>query len=263
MDHHELQFIDIDKNGKSRRIAVRHLPPATPEAATLVWLIGLKSDMVSTKAQALAEYCAARGLGLLRFDYSGHGESSGAFADATTSDWIDEAESVIRQKAGPGPLILVGSSTGAHVALIALRNLMADAMDIADRIRALVLIAPAWDVTELLWSNLPSDAQHEIIEKGAHDQPSEYGEPYHITRAFIEDGRRNLLRDASFNPGRPIYVLQGAKDTAVPLAYARQLADVLEGDWVHMTEVDDGEHRMSRPQDLEKLYALIETARGT
>lgn len=260
MDHDELQFIDIDAAGKPRRIALRYLPPATPNAATLVWLIGLKSDMVSTKAQALAAHCVARGLGLLRFDYSGHGDSSGAFADATTSDWITETTVVIREKCGPGPLVLVGSSTGAHVALVALRTLLADTPAVASRIRALVLIAPAWDVTELLWSNLSPEAQNEIMDKGAYDQPSEYGEPYHITKAFIEDGRNHLLRDARFNPGRPVLVLQGAQDTAVPIRYARQLSEVLDGDWVRFTEITDGEHRMSRPQDLETLYALIDQA---
>lgn len=258
MDEHELQFLDVVSERKSRRIAVRVLEPKTATAPTIVWMIGLKSDMVSTKAEALAVWCAERGYGLTRFDYSGHGQSSGDFADATTSDWIEEAEAVIQQKSGEGPLILVGSSTGAHVALIALRRLVAGESSRSDRILGLVLIAPAWDVTELIWNNLPEAAQREIRDTGSHDQPSEYGEPYHITKKFIEDGKANLLADNPFNPGRPVFVLQGLLDESVPADHARALKEVLDGDWVKITEVADAEHRLSRPEDLQKIFRLIE-----
>ena len=254
----EPQFLDVTGDGKPRRIAFRILEPVTPDQPTLVWLIGLKSDMVSTKAEALALWCRKKGYGLTRFDYSGHGQSSGAFGDATTSDWITEAEVIIRQHTGSGPLVLVGSSTGAHVALIALRRLIKSDETLAQRIRGLVLIAPAWDVTELIWNGLDSKAQAEIVQTGAHDQPSDYGEPYHITRAFIEDGRKNLLRDGPFDPGRPVLVLQGLLDKSVLPEHARALADVLQGDWVRITEVPDAEHRLSRPEDLEKIYRLAE-----
>lgn len=258
MVDHELQFLDVTANGKDRRIALRMLPPVTPGGPTVVWLIGLKSDMVSTKAAALADWCGRKGYGLTRFDYSGHGESSGRFETALTSDWIDEAEAVLRAKTGIGPVILVGSSTGAHVALMLLQRLVSGDAAQARRILGLVLIAPAWDVTELIWDGLPPEAQREIETRGAHDQPSEYGEPYHITRAFIEDGRKNLLRDTPFDPGRPVLVLQGLLDQSVPASHARALRDRLHGDWVQITEVADAEHRLSRPEDLEKIYALIE-----
>jgi len=258
MVDHELQFLNVASGSSPRRIAVRVLEPQTEGAPTVVWLIGLKSDMVSTKASALAEWCKAKGYGLTRFDYSGHGQSSGDFAAATTSDWFQEAEAVIRQKTGDAPMILVGSSTGAHVALIVLRRLMAADTDLAKRILGLVLIAPAWDVTELIWNALPEAARQEILDIGHHDQPSDYGEPYHITKKFIEDGRANLLKEDPFNPGRPILVLQGSLDESVPPDHTRQLTQILPGNWVKITEVADAGHSLSRPEDLEKIYQMIE-----
>lgn len=254
----ELQFLDVSGDGNARKIALRVLEPKQADAPTVVWLIGLKSDMVSTKADALAAWCRARGFGLTRFDYSGHGRSEGAFEEATTSDWISEAEAVIRHKTGTGPLVLAGSSTGAHVALIALRRLIATDSAIARRILGLVLIAPAWDVTELIWDGLSADAQQQLLQTGSYDQPSDYDEPYHITKTFIEDGKKNLLKDNPFDPGRPVLVLQGLLDKSVTPDHARALNSVLLGDWVRITEVADAEHRLSRPEDLEKLFALIE-----
>lgn len=258
MVDHELQFLDVASDKTSRRIAVRVLEPTTKGAPTVVWLIGLKSDMVSTKAAALAQWCQTNGYGLTRFDYSAHGQSSGDFGSATTSDWIEEAEAVIRQKTGDAPLILVGSSTGAHIALIVLRRLMATDPGLAGRILGLVLIAPAWDVTELIWDGLAEEARQEILDTGSHDQPSDYGEPYHITKSFIEDGRANLLRQDPFDPGRPVLVLQGLLDESVPPDHARALKSVLRGDWVEITEVADAAHSLSRPEDLEKIYQLID-----
>lgn len=198
----------------------------------------------------------------MRFDYSGHGRSGGRFEDATLSDWLDERRPV--RTGASGPQILVGSSTGAHVALLLLRRLMQDDAEQARRVRGLVLIAPAWDLTQLMWSQFPEDARREIIETGRWVQPSDYDPTgYVVTRDFIEDGRRHLLKGAAFDPGRPVLVLQGAQDRDVPIAHARDLQSVLAGDWVRITEVPDGEHRMSRPQDLEKLYGLIDELAGS
>jgi pimeloyl-ACP methyl ester carboxylesterase len=141
---------------------------------------------------------------------------------------------------------------------------MQDDPDQAKWVRGLVLIAPAWDLTELMWSQLPEDARQEIMDKGLWMRPSAYDPVgYAITKRFIEDGRRHLLRGAHFDPGRPVLVLQGAQDRDVPIAHARDLPSVLAGDRVRITEVPDGEHRMSRPQDLEKLYDLIEELAGS
>lgn len=258
MSAHDPQFITVGSGSAARDIACLLQPPALDGAAGLCWLIGLKSDMVSTKAEALAAWTAERGLGLTRFDYSGHGRSGGRFEDATLSDWLEEAVAVFRRLTR-GPQVLVGSSTGAHVALLLLRRLTVEAPEEAQRIRGLVLIAPAWDLTELMWSQLPEAARREIQDHGQWVRPSAYDPAgYVITRRFIEDGRRHLLTGAGFDPGRPVLVLQGAQDQDVPIAYARALASVLAGDHVRFTEVADGEHRMSRPEDLALLYGLID-----
>jgi pimeloyl-ACP methyl ester carboxylesterase len=254
----EPQFITVGSGDKARRIACLTQPAAREGDPGLLWLTGLKSDMVSTKAEALAGWTAARGLGFTRFDYSGHGRSEGRFEDATISDWLEESAAVFRQLT-QGPQILLGSSTGAHVALLLLRRLIETAPDEARRVRGLVLIAPAWDLTELMWSQLTPEARREIVETGQWVRPSEYDPAgYVITKRFIDDGRRHLLRDARFDPGRPVLVLQGVLDRDVPVAHARALPSALLGGWVRLTEVSDGEHRLSRPQDLAALYTLIE-----
>lgn len=254
------QFQDVGEAENKRRIAFRVLPPAKPDAPTVLWLIGLKSDMVSTKAEALANWCGKKGYGLTRFDYSGHGESSGAFENATIGDWLEEAEIVFRRQTGTAPVVLVGSSTGAHIALLLLRKLRQTDQQAASRVRGLMLIAPAWDVTGLIWSSLPDGAKNEVMDKGIHYQPSEYGEPYAISRRFIEEGRNHTFAGSTFDPGCPVLVLQGLLDESVPAAHTRGLANILTGGWLDITEVPDGEHRLSRPQDLEKIYALVERA---
>ena len=254
------QFQDVGAGPKLRKIAYKVLPPATSSAPTVLWLIGLKSDMISTKAEALAEWCAGNGFGLTRFDYSGHGQSSGDFVKATIGDWLEEAEAIFRSHTGSGPVVLVGSSTGAHIALLLLRRLIETNSAAADRVRGLMLIAPAWDVTDLIWRQLPDSAKQEVMDKGIHNQPSDYGEPYQITRNFIEEGRKHTFAGSTFDPGRPVFVLQGLQDESVPYQHARALAGVLAGDWLHITEVADGEHRLSRPQDLEKIFELVELA---
>ena len=150
------QIITVGEGGRQRKIAYLSSPPRASGAPGVLWLIGLKSDMATTKAEALAQWTAERGLGFTRFDYSGHGQSEGDFEDATISDWLEEAEAVFRQVT-TGPQIIVGSSTGGHVALLLLRRLMKRAHpEDAERVTGLVLIAPAWDLTEeLMWKVFP------------------------------------------------------------------------------------------------------------
>lgn len=256
----EPQFITVGNGSAARKIAYLVQSAAREDGRGLFWLTGLKSDMVSTKAEALAAWTAERGLGFTRFDYSGHGRSEGRFEDATLSDWLEESLAVFALTRGAQ--VLVGSSTGAHVALLLLRRLIATTPEEARRVLGLVLIAPAWNLTELMWSQLPPEARREIVERGQWIRPSPYDPAgYPITKRFIDDGRRHLLGDAPldrFDPGRPVLVLQGAEDRDVPIAHARALASALSGDRVRITEIADGEHRLSRPQDLAALYALIE-----
>ncbi|MBL8566452.1 MAG: alpha/beta hydrolase [Hyphomicrobiaceae bacterium] len=253
----EPQFLNVGEESRTRRIATLVQPGRAPGGAGLVWLPGLKSDMISTKASALADWSRERGIACTRFDYSGHGRSSGHFEDATIGDWLEEARAVFIELTR-GPQILVGSSTGGHIALLLLRDLMRRDPAAAARIKALVLIAPAWDLTEeLMWNEFPADARRELMEKGVYYRPSDYGEPYAITRQFIEEGRNHLFRAEPFDPGRPIVILQGAMDVDVPLQHVRRLAGFISGGWAKLIEVADGEHRMSRPQDLELLFQEI------
>ena len=249
----QLQFLDVGAGAARRRIACLTEAGATPG---LVWLPGFKSEMVSLKADALSRWTTAHGIALTRFDYSGHGQSEGRFEDGTLGRWLEEARAVL-DRLTAGPQILVGSSMGGGIALVLLRRLMVEYPAAAQRIAGLVLIAPAWDMTGLLWRRLPDAVRRELMDKGVWLRPSLYGEPYPITRGLIEDGRRHLLGSARWNPGRPVVILHGRLDPDVPFAHSEALLGLLEGGWARLVEVPDGEHRLSRPQDLELLLALI------
>lgn len=254
----EPQTLIIGSGDAARTIAFRAAKPANKGAASVFWLSGFMSDMASTKATALAAFAAGKGLGSTIFDYSGHGVSGGAFKDGTIGRWLEEAEAVFA-RVTTGPQIIVGSSMGGHIALLLLRNLMREAPLEAARIKGVVLIAPAWDMTEeLMWKVFPDDARRALMESGVYMEPSDYAEPYMITRALIEDGRKHLIAPDGFDPGRPVIILQGLQDTDVPAAHTRQLLTLLKGGRVKLIEIADGEHRLSRPQDLEKLFAAVE-----
>lgn len=254
-----VQFIEVsDGRGDTpRRIACRTIAAAERGAPGLFWLSGFKSDMASTKATAVAAYAQENGLGATLFDYSGHGQSSGRFEDGTIGRWLDEAAAVFRE-VSHGPQVVIGSSMGGNIALLLLKRLVADDPVAARRLAALVLIAPAWDMTEeLIWKGMSDAARRDIMEKGVAYRPSEYGEPYAITRALIEDGRRHLLGGRPFDPGRPVFILQGARDPDVPLAHTQALTGLLEGRQTELVVVPDGEHRLSRPEDLAQLFDLV------
>lgn len=259
----EHKFLEVGNDEHRRRIAYITQPPPAPGAVGLIWLLGLKSDMVSTKATALADWAPANGFGLTRYEYSGHGSSSGAFEEATIGDWLEESRAVLEELT-TGPQILVGSSTGGHIALVMLRDLIRDNPQLASRIKGAVLIAPAWDLTEeLMWKRFPEEGRRALIEDGVYNMPSDYGDPYPISRRFIEEGRAHLLARETFEPGCPVVILQGLQDEAVPAAHVRELVSFMNGDDVELIEVPDGEHRMSRPQDLELLYAAIRKVAGS
>jgi pimeloyl-ACP methyl ester carboxylesterase len=253
------QFLDIGEKGGAppRRIAYLHEPGTAVPEIGFFWLSGYKSDMASTKATELADFARERGYGCTRFDYSGHGLSSGSFEGGTIGAWLDEAEAVFC-RAARGTQIVVGSSMGGYIALLLLRRLLRSRPREAERIKALVLIAPAWDMTEeLMWNVFTPEVRRELLESGVYRQPSAYGEPYAITRRLIEEGRSHLLARVPFNPGRPVVILQGALDEAVPIAHTRELLGLLTGGQARLIEIPDGEHRLSRPQDLELLFATL------
>jgi len=253
------QMLDVGAPGARRRVAYR-LGVGDAARPTVVWLGGLRSDMLSTKAVALAEHCARRGLPFVRFDYSGHGESEGTFPDGTISRWLEEALAIVSCVAR-GPLILVGSSLGGYVALLLARALGAAGQ--AGRLKGMVLIAPAVDMTEsLMWASLPHEAKAAITSAGRWDLPSAYSpEPYPITRNLIEDGRKHLLLGATIRTFCHTVVLQGAKDSDVPLSHTLETMKFVTSDPITLTIVADGDHRLSRPQDIATLCEALDRVR--
>jgi len=240
-----------------RRLAVRTIPGKGP---AIIWLGGFKSDMQSTKAGVIAEWAARNGHANIRFDYSGHGESEGRFEDGTITAWLDDALAVIRQKGGEAP-ILVGSSMGGWLSLLAARALLVEGRSLS----GLVLIAPAADFTEdLMWNRFSDPVRVSIVRDGVYHHPSDYSDqPTPITRALIEDGRRHLLLGAPLKIGAPIRILQGMQDPDVPWQHVTRLVEHLAEDDVVVTMIRDGDHRLSRPEDLDRLVAAVEaTARG-
>jgi len=240
-----------------RRIAFRRRAPARRGAPGLVWLCGYRSDMESTKASALDAEAERLGLGLLRFDYSGHGRSDGRFEDGTISRWLEETLAIVRAET-EGPQVLLGSSMGGYLALLAARALIQSGE--AVRLAGLVLIAPAVDFTEaLIWERAPEEARRAIMEEGAWRRPSAYSdEPDVFTRALIEDGRKHLMLGGMIRTGCPTVVLQGMRDEDVPYSHALALMQLLGGDPATLTLVKAGDHRLSRPQDLQLLFDALE-----
>jgi len=228
----------------------------------LVWLGGFRSDMTGSKAGTIDALGARLGAAVTRFDYSGHGASGGRFEDGTISRWLEEAQAVV-DRLTEGDQILVGSSMGGWIAL-----LLAQAMHRAgnSRIKGLVLIAPAADFTErLMWASFSEAIKSEILTRGRFEAPSAYSAaPYPITRGLIEDGRRHLLLDAPIALGAEVHILQGRNDPDVPWQHAERLMERLLHDSVRLTYIRDGDHRLSRPEDLDLLCrvttAMVEDA---
>ncbi|MGL4496895.1 MAG: alpha/beta hydrolase [Beijerinckiaceae bacterium] len=221
----------------------------------VVWLGGFRSDMRATKAGALDDWAERSGRAFLRFDYSGHGESSGPFGDGTISSWLEDALEAITRHAGARPL-LVGSSMGGWIALLAARALAAR----GEALTGLVLIAPAVDFTDaLMWAQFPDAVKKTIEAEGQWLRHSEYSpDPYPITKKLIEDGRRHALLGAPITPGCPVHILQGMADPDVPWQHAMTLVEHLPGDATTLTLIKDGDHRLSRPQDLAVLTRSVE-----
>jgi pimeloyl-ACP methyl ester carboxylesterase len=213
---------------------------------------GFHSEMNGTKAQALAEWSAASGRGYLRFDWFGHGQSEGRFVDGTITRWRGDALAMIDQLA-EGPVVLVGSSMGGWLACLA-------ALARPERVHALVLIAPAADFTErLLKPGLPPEAVAAFERDGVWTRPSAYDEAgYEIAATLLEDGARWSILGGRVPIHVPVRILQGGEDPDVPWTHALALAQAIEGEDVVFTLVRDGDHRLSRPQDIARLIATVE-----
>jgi pimeloyl-ACP methyl ester carboxylesterase len=255
MDDNGLKFLEIGAGTERRSIAVRDRAGAAPG---LFWLSGYKSDMKGTKAAALAHWAEQAGRACIRFDYSGHGESGGDFSDGTIGRWLADALAVF-DACCRDPQILVGSSMGGWLALLMVRALRARRQAGPASVAGLVLVAPAVDFTEeLMWKRFTPAIKRELEEKGFWARPSEYSaEPYLVTRQLIEEGRNHLLLAGMIETGCPVRILQGVEDPDVPWRHAVELVSRLASDDVVLTLVKDGDHRLSRPEDIERLIRAV------
>jgi len=234
-----------------RPIAVERRPGRQPG---LFWLGGFKSDMTGSKALAVDQFGANHGLAVTRFDYSGHGQSGGDFNLGTISRWLEESLAVFETTTGPQ--IVIGSSMGGWLALLLIQALRRQGQN---RIIGLVLIAPATDMTVLMIEQMPKKYQKLLDKQGYVEEPSDYSaDPYRINKTLIEDGRQHLLFGRAIELGCPVTILQGARDKDVPKEHALKLVQHLVNDPVTFTLVPDGEHRMSRPEDIALLERSIE-----
>jgi pimeloyl-ACP methyl ester carboxylesterase len=253
----EPTYLDVGIGTESRRIAMSLLPGKKPDLPTFVWLGGYRSDMSGTKAVELERHAAAIGAACVRFDYSGHGVSSGAFRDGSISRWLEESLAVIDHIV-KRPMILIGSSMGGWIALRVVEELRKRGE--GKRIAGLVLIAPAPDFTsELIEPNLTETEKTSLAERGYFEEPTPYGpEPNIYTALLIDDGRKNSVLKGIIETGCPIHILQGMEDPDVPYAHALKLVEHLPADDVVLTLIRDGDHRLSRPEDIARILAAID-----
>ena len=230
-------------------IAYRAMAGSTPG---VMFCGGFMSDMTGTKATALEAHCRSTGRACVRFDYSGHGQSGGAFRDGTIGAWRDDALAVLDRVAS-GPQILVGSSMGGWIVLLL-------ALARPERVAGLVGVAAAPDFTEdLIWSTLDDEGRRTLTESGEIVMPCDYGDdPYPITMSLIEEGRDHLLLRAPIALDRPIHLLQGMRDEDVPWRTALTIAELVESERVTVELVKDGDHRLSRDEDLARLCAAVD-----
>jgi pimeloyl-ACP methyl ester carboxylesterase len=247
----------MDSSGFLARAAGGNLAwiRAAGRTPTVVFLPGYRSDMAGEKATMLAAFCAARGQAMLRFDYSGHGASDGSFEDGTIGIWAADALAAI-DALTEGPLVLVGSSMGGWIALLT-------ALARPARLAGLVGIAAAPDFTEtLMWAAMAPPERAALLRDGVLRVPSQYGEPYAITRALIEDGRTHLLLTGPIEIDCPVRLLHGQRDPDVPWDTALRIAELVTGEDVRITVIKDGDHRLSRKQDLALLRDTLAALLG-
>ena len=219
----------------------------------VVFLTGFNSDMTGSKAIALESYCQQRCQAFLRFDYTGHGQSSGTFEDGCIGQWADDAVYAIDQLT-KGPQLLVGSSMGGWIMLLV-------ALKLTERIAGLVGIAAAPDFTEdLMWEGLSGEQRQDMAQNGYVDLPNCYDdqEPYRITHKLIKDGKKQLLLTSPIALDMPIRLIQGVKDEDVPWSTAGRIMEQVTSDDVEVTYVKSGDHRLSEPYDLARLTRTLD-----
>ncbi|PNG26006.1 alpha/beta hydrolase [Methylocella silvestris] len=258
----DTEFLTVGAGGNARRIAfLRGAPLQDGGKPGIVWLGGFRSTMRGEKAAYLHQASCASEKAFLRFDYSGHGESEGRFEDGTIGRWLEESLAVLRELT-VGPQILVGSSMGGWLALLVARALSGSGE--SGRLHGMALIAPAVDFTEtLIFARMSKAERAELKADGRWLRPSRYGDgPYPISREFLEEGRRHLLFGGSIASHCPAHILQGMQDEDVPWRHALTLVEHMHGDPATLTLIKDGDHRLSRPQDLARIWAAVEGMGG-
>lgn len=263
-----LDFVDVanpapERGGETNWRIARRLRPAArggENAPGLFWLGGFASDMEGAKAQFVDRWAAERGRGFVRFDYSGHGQSGGAFVNGCIGDWLAQAIAVF--DATRGRQIVIGTSMGGWIALLLARHLAQTKR--ADRLAGLILLAPAVDFTqELMEPALSAQERRALAETGVYLRASQYSpEPTPITRRLIEDGRAHLLLGGPIRAHARVHILQGMNDPDVPWRHALTLTEHLPADPTTLTFIADGDHRLSRDEDLAQLAAAIELMSG-
>jgi pimeloyl-ACP methyl ester carboxylesterase len=241
----EPRFLELSSGG---RLAYHDVRGGVPG---VLFCGGFTSDMTGTKATALERFCSAEGRAFTRFDYRGHGASSGRFEDGTIGSWTEDALAIV-DRVTEGPLIVVGSSMGGWIALLT-------ALARPERVHGLVGIAAAPDFTEdLLLAEATPQQGRALAEKGFWMQPAAYGDqPYPVTRALIEDGRQHLLLRAPIPVRSPVHLLHGMADADVPWRTSLRLAERLEAEDVILELIKAGDHRLSTDSDLDRIWAAV------
>jgi pimeloyl-ACP methyl ester carboxylesterase len=236
------------------RLAYCATPAAAGQAETpgILFCGGFKSDMTGSKAMALEAAAKARGTGFVRFDYFGHGQSDGAFLDGSIGRWKEDTLAILREVCGHAPQILVGSSMGGWLATLA-------ALAQPDRVAGLVLVAPALDFTEdLMWTQMDEPQRAILLRDGILREPSQYSDqPYEYTLKLITEGRDHMILKAGISFDKPVRILQGMEDPDVPYQHAVKTAAAFQGADTRLTLLRDGDHRLSRPQDLDLLVDTV------
>lgn len=265
MAEQQPQMLDIeDVHGKRQLAWLR--TDATEKGEDepgVLWLPGFNSVMTSSKATALAAWAAKSGRELTRFDYTGHGASGGRFEDGTIGLWLADCLAAFKQLT-VGPQIVVGSSLGGYLGLLLAQELdKPQRKPTPKRLAGLVLIAPAWNMTErLMWANMSADARAILVKERVWLRPSEFGPPYPITRRLIEEGRKHLIDVDDLKLTCPLRVLHGQKDEDVPFEGSRELVEAQADPDARLIAIPDGDHRLARDQDIARLIREIEGIGG-
>ncbi|KJS19018.1 MAG: 2-hydroxymuconic semialdehyde hydrolase [Hoeflea sp. BRH_c9] len=255
----ELSTLNVGTGNQARSISAltRKATKAGADLPGFVWLGGYRSDMTGSKAEALCQLAGRQGRASLRFDYSGHGASGGSFRDGTISRWLEESLAAFDHYTS-GPQILAGSSMGGWIALRMVQELRARGE--GDRVAGLLLIAPAPDFTlELMEPELTMAQRQALEHDGFYEEPTPYGpDPNVFTRALLEDGRNNRVLEGLIETCAPVHIIQGMADPDVPWRHALRLIEHLPSENVTLTLIRDGDHRLSRDEDIARILAAAD-----